>query len=133
MNLMSEYIYSVCVCVCVCVSQLVDHPKQAFPSGGPFMLELVVVEKEQGTQHLPAADDGGHILEGGSRPWEASHYNGKYTLTATEHKAERRNQQAKVSSCTFYCRYVSVEFGSAGEGRVLQHHSKKGRGQTLQG
>lgn len=34
---------------------------------------------------------------------------------------------------TLYCRYVSVEFGSAGEGCVLQHHGKQGRDERLQG
>lgn len=59
--------------MCVCLSQLVDDPQQAVPAGGALVLQLVVVEEQQGAQHLPAADDGGHVLEGGGRPGEAGH------------------------------------------------------------
>lgn len=37
------------------------------------MLELVVVEEQQCTQHLSAADDGRHVLEGRSWPGEPGH------------------------------------------------------------
>lgn len=34
---------------CVHVSQLIDHPEQAVPAGGSFVLQLVVIEQQKGT------------------------------------------------------------------------------------
>lgn len=64
---------------CLHDSQLVDDPQQAVPAGGAFVLQLVVVEQQQGAQHLPAADDGCYILEGGGRPGEPGHCGRKRT------------------------------------------------------
>lgn len=73
-------------------SQLVDDPQQAVPAGGALVLQLVVVEEQQGAQHLPAADDGGHILEGGSRPGEAGHCG--------------RQKESKLKRMGLHCHHV---------------------------
>lgn len=74
-------------------SQLVDDPQQAVPAGGALVLQLVVVEEQQGAQHLPAADDGGHILEGRSRPGEAGHCG--------------RQKESKLKRMRLHCQHVS--------------------------
>lgn len=73
-------------------SQLVDDPQQAVPAGGALVLQLVVVEQQQGAQRLPAADDGGHILEGGGRPGEAGH-------CARQTGGGRERERANSSGC----------------------------------
>lgn len=119
-------------------SQLIDHPQQAVPACGSFMLQLVVVEKQQCTQHLSAADDCRHILEGRRWPGESSHC--RTGDTETEYKLrECAALTIATSIChsracpTLYCRYISMEFGSAGEGCIQQHHSKQRRNERLQG
>lgn len=57
-------------------SQLIDHPEQAVPAGGSFVLQLVVVEQKEATQHLPAAYDGGNILQRRRWPGEPGHCKG---------------------------------------------------------
>ena len=60
----------------MCYSQLVDHPEQAVPARGALVLQLVVVEGQQHADSLPAAHDGGHVLQGRGRPGEPRHWGG---------------------------------------------------------
>lgn len=58
-------------------SHLVDHPEEAVPARGAFMAQLVVVELQENSQLLPAADDGGQVLQRRRCPRKAGHWRGK--------------------------------------------------------
>lgn len=88
------------VCVCAHFSQLIDNPQQAVPAGGSFMLQLVVVEQQQCAQHLSAANDGCHVLEGRSWPREPGHC--RASDTGTENK---RIKCTALRITTFICHF----------------------------
>lgn len=98
------------------------------------MLQLVVVQQQQRAQHLSTADDGCYILERGCWSGEAGHCGGNGTARGGSGKLEQRPPVTFIFvPLTFYRRYVAVEFDSAGEGCVLQHHGKQRGDERLQG